>query len=328
MTKLAFVTGATGFLGAHLSKMLHDSGWKVTAIYRSQHNHPLLADLPIKWVKASLEDAESLHQALPTEPFVAFHIAASTAQWKPQFADQERTNIQGTANLLTALQQSSVKRLIHTSSITTYGYHTSVITESTPQLGIDSGINYAITKHKAELLVKEAVEKGEIDAVILNPCHIVGPWDTHNWIQLFQHVKAGTIPGVPPAMGNFTWVEHIAQAHINAVEKGRTGENYILGGPHKAMLEVVNEMERYLGRPVTKKAMKPALLLMIEPFYRMAGYISRKEPTLTPDKVKLLIKSFNADDRKARLELGYEHKPISEIVADTYRWLDKYEQQK
>ena len=326
MTKHAFVTGATGFLGVNFLQALSDAGWAITAIHRQPIDHPLLNDLDVRWHRGSLLDVESLRAALPNEPFVAFHMAASTAQWKPQFPMQTRTNVEGTANVLSALRDSKVERLIYTSSITTYGLHTDVITEASEQRGTTTGTNYAITKYQAEQLVKAAVARGDLDAVILNPCHIIGPWDNHNWIQLFEHTVAGTLPGVPPVSGNFTWVKDVAQAHIAAAEKGRTGENYILGGPFATILDVVNEMQRQLNKPVSKRAISPALLKAIEPFYRLKGYLTHTEPTLTPDKVRLLIKPFKADDRKARLELGYRHKTISEIVGETLRWLNERDQ--
>ena len=324
MIKHAFVTGATGFLGVNLIKQLNEDGWTIHAIHRNPVSHPLLDTASVNWFNGSLLDPDSIRKALPDEPFIAFHLAASTAQWKPQFAMQTRTNVEGTQNILDALANSRVHRLIYTSSITTYGVHNDLISEASEQRGAETGLNYAITKLKAEDMVRQSAQKGEADAVILNPCHIIGPWDTHNWIQLFEHVKAGTIPGVPPAHGNFAWVEEVAKAHLTAVEKGRSGENYILGGPWAPILDVVNEMERQLGRPISKKALSPALLRAIEPFYRFKGLITGKEPTLTPDKVTLLIKSFKADDSKAQRELNYQHKSISDIVAETLDWMSKH----
>lgn len=322
MTKHAFVTGATGFLGVNFLQALADAGWAITALHRQPINHPVLNHLDVNWQKGSLLDLESLRKALPNEPFVAFHMAASTVQWKPQYPMQTRTNVEGTANVLSALRGSHVERLVYTSSITTYGLHNSVITEYSEQRAIQSGLNYAITKYKAEQLIKNAVRQNEIDAVIVNPCHIIGPWDTHNWIQLFEHTITETLPGVPPVSGNFAWVNEVAKAHISAAEKGQSGENYILGGPYASILELVNEMQRQLDIAISKRALSPILLRAIEPFYGLQGFITRKEPTLTPDKVRLLLKSFEADDSKAQRELGYRHKTISEIVRETLAWIN------
>ena len=322
MTKHAFVTGATGFLGVNFLQALGDAGWAITAIHRHPINHPILNELDVNWQNGSLLDLDALQRAMPREPFVAFHMAASTAQWKPQFAMQTRTNVEGTANVLSALRASQSERLVYTSSITTYGLHNSIITEDTEQRAMQSGLNYAITKYKAEQLIKDAVRQNEMDAVIVSPCHIIGPWDTHNWIQLFEHTMAETLPGVPPVSGNFAWVSEVAKAHISAAERGQSGENYIFGGPYASVLELVNEMQRQLDMAISKRALSPILLQAMVPFYRLQGFITKKEPTLTPDKVRLLLKSFEADDSKAQRELGYRHKTISEIVRETLAWIN------
>ena len=123
-----------------------------------------------------------------------------------------------------------------------------------------NALQYAITKLEGEELVRKAVREQNLDAVILNPCHIIGPWDTHNWIQLFEKVIDKSLPGIPPASGNFAWVGEVALAHIAAANQGRTGENYILGGPFSTMLAMIQEMQGQLNYPVSTKT-TPAFLL-------------------------------------------------------------------
>ena len=325
MNKHAFVTGATGFLGVNLIPLLMAEGWQITAIHRSQVTHPVLKDQPINWVNTGLDNVAGLRKALPSEPFTVFHMAASTTQWKKNYQHQNDTNVTGTANLIEAVQGSPIERFIYTSSISAFGLQDGVITEKTPSQAVESGHNYSITKWQAEQLIKEECKQKKLDAVILNPCHIVGPWDTNNWIQLFTHVRNETIPGIPPASGNFAWVGEVAKAHIMAAINGKCGENYILGGPFVSILSFINEMEKQLNKKVSTKTISPILLKAIEPFYRLKGFLTNQEPTLTPDKVKLLLKSFEADDSKARSELGYQHKSIAEIVRRTLAWMDSNE---
>ncbi len=322
MPKHAFVTGATGFLGVNLVQQLHADGYKITAIHRNPVTHPVLKTLPVNWQKASLFSVEELKKALPTEPFVVFHLAASTTQWAPEFAQQTKSNVDGTANILQAIKGSAVEAFIHTSSITAFGFHQEIITEKTPFKALESGYNYGITKYQSEVLAKKAGTETGVKTVVLNPCHIIGPWDTHNWIQLFNHVKNETLPGIPPASGNFAWVQEVAKAHIAAVTKGANLENYILGGPKITMLELIQEMQLQLGKKLSTKTTPAFLLKAMEPVFRLQSFITKKEPILTPDKVRLLLKSFEANDSKARTQLGYTHKTVPDIVAETLKWME------
>lgn len=319
--KHAFVTGATGFLGVNLVNRLIAEGWQVTAIHRNSISHPLLVNQPIRWIKASLDDAVGLKQAMPKEPFVIFHLAADTTQWKPNYPRQTKTIVGGTENLMGAAKGAPLSRFIYTSSITAFGAHSQTITEQSPSFALQGGHNYGIAKWTAEEMIRKAVNAGDIDAVILNPCHIIGPWDTNNWIQLFKAVMQDDLPGIPPAKGNFAWVHAVAAAHIQAVTSGVSGENYILGGPYHGMLDMVNEVQRQLGKPLSKRTSSPWLLRGIEPLMRMRSWVDGKEPQLTPDKVKLLTHVLQADDAKARTVLNYTHKTLPEMVEETLAWL-------
>jgi len=323
MTKHAFVTGATGFLGVNLVQQLSEQGWEITAIHRNKIDHPLLNKLKINWKNASLFSVKELQNAMPNKPFVVFHLAASTTQFKPEYPMQTKTNVEGTANMLSAIKNKNVEFFVHTSSIAAFGFHGGkTIDETTPMLGLESKHNYSITKLQSEKLVKKAFAETGLKGVVLNPCNIIGPWDTRNWIQLFQLVKAEKVPGIPPASGSYAYVTEVAKAHISAVTKGRTGENYILGGPTLPMIGLINEIERQFGKKISKKTTPAFILKAIEPFYRIQGFITKKEPTLTPDKVKLLIRSYNANDSKARAELDYKHLSLEKIVANTIAWME------
>jgi dihydroflavonol-4-reductase len=318
--KKAFVTGGTGFLGVNLINQLLEKGWEVTAIHRGPIVHPMLINKPVQWVMASLEDVDRLKRAMPKTDFTVFHLASDTTQWKRHYPRQNKTNVGGTQNMLKAATGLPVDCFVYTSSITAFGMHDSVVSETTPSIAASGTNNYAISKWQAEQLVREAHANG-LRAVITNPCHIIGPWDTNNWIHLFKAVVEDNLPGIPPATGNFSWVDEVAKAHITAAERGSSGENYILGGPLHSMVELVNEVQRQLKKPISKRASAPALLRGIEPLMRLRSFFDGKEPQLTPDKVKLLTHRLSADDTKAQKQLGYKHKILPEMVEQTLAWL-------
>src|SRR5208283_107830 len=123
-------------------------------------------------------------------------------------------------------------------------------------------MQYHRTKFLAEGLVRDAVKKG-LNAVVLNPCNIIGPYDTNNWTRQFiMPIYRGTLPGVPPGKAMWCHVKDIVNAHISAADKGVSGDNYLLGGTEATFLNVVNEIERLLGKPETRRV-QPAWLLKL-----------------------------------------------------------------
>ena len=325
MSKRAFVTGATGFLGIHLMQQLHKAGWQITAIHRSPINHPMLNNLPVDWQKASLDNVQELKNALPNKSFTVFHLAADTSQWKPLHQRQYQTNVIGTQNLIEAIREKNLGRMIHVSSISAFGQPKGTISEETASQAPHGNHNYSLTKWQGEERIKKAVQEHDLPAVIVNPCHIIGPWDTNNWIELFKAVLDEDLPGIPPAAGSFCWVEEVAKAIITATEKGNIGENYILGGPHMSMLELINEIQRQSQLKLSKKASPAALLHLIEPIMRVGSWFTGKQPQLTPDRVIMLTHDVLADDSKAQKELNYAHKSPKDLVKQTLAWLKNHE---
>ncbi len=322
MDKKAFVTGATGFLGINLTRELLRQGWEVTAIHRPSSDLQYLSDLPVTWQVGDIEDLNSLVKVVPDEVSAIFHTAASTNFWSKYNRQQYYTNVTGTENVIRAALIKNCHRLIHTSSIAAYGLHQTRIDENTESTAFRSGINYFKTKYLSEQAVKGAVAEG-LNAVILNPAHIIGPYDRRNWVQLIKNVYHDTIPGVPDSRGCFGYVTEVAKAHINAFEHGRTGENYLLGGVEASMLEFVNQVQKYFNQPASQSTMNSGLLKLATIWYQLQSIFTGQEPLLTPEKTKLLTHNVLCDDTKAQNELGYQAVSLEKIVENTCKWLDK-----
>jgi len=320
MGKAAFVTGATGFLGTNLVKELVAQDWQVHIIHRNSSNLKYISTLNVEKKIGSIEDIDALLNSIPQNIDAIFHVAANTSFWSRFNQEQYRTNVIGTQNVIKAAQIRNVGRLIHTSSLSVYGFHSKRINEKTPSNALDSGINYFITKYLAEQEIKKAISKG-LDAVILNPAHIVGPYDTHNWVQIFNNVNRGKMPGIPNTLGTFTYAPEVAKAHIKAFEKGKKGESYLLGGVEASMLQFVNTIESLLGKSISTKTTSLWVLKLATMAYQLGAIINDKEPILTPEKTKLLSHNVLCDDSKAQAELDFIITPLEEIVAATFQWL-------
>lgn len=318
-----FVTGATGFLGINLLKLLAQQGHEIHALYRTQANTEALAGLGIHWHQGDLLDKDSLLAACPDAVDWFFHMAADTSMWSRNDAMQTRVNVEGTRNVIACALTKKVGRLIHTSSIAAYGiHHGQCIRENSPQLGGKSIANYYRTKFASETLVKTAVAEDNLDAVILNPCHLLGPWDSHNWSQMITMVANEALPAVPPGRGSFCHIRAIAEAHVAAAERGRTGENYILSGIDVSFEEFIQTIAKVVGKPVRKKPLPAWLLRFVATFTNAWSKISGKEPDLTPEKILIICDDMRVSSEKAQNELGYRADiPLATQIQDCYDWL-------
>lgn len=320
MGQAAFLTGATGFVGTVLAKQLAAQGWQLTAIHRPGSKLKYLADVPIDWRTGDVTDKASLIAALPEGVDAVFHLAGDTSLWSRRNERQTRINVEGTRNMVEAALARGARRFVHTSSISVYGLQTGVIDERAEQLGRVSPVNYQRSKFLAEEEVRKGIARG-LDAVILNPAAIMGPYDTVNWVRMIRMVIAGKLPGVPPGQMTFCHVEEVARAHVTAVDKGRTGENYILGGTYESLAELVLIIGEVAGRPVPARV-TPAWLLRA--LGRAGGWISLvtgREPRLTPESARMATRRLNCDSSKAEHELGFRRVPLRRMVEDSYAWL-------
>ncbi len=320
MPSSALVTGATGFIGQHLVCQLIEQGWRVRVMRREGSDPGRLNGLDIEHRFCDITDPDSVAAACD-EPFDAlFHVAANTSVWRRQRAVQDQVNVGGTENALSAARAAGVKRFVHTSSIAVYGFHADPITENTPWDRGAYWINYYRTKAEAETRVRDAAAGG-MDAVILNPAHVMGPWDKQNWIRLIRMTAAGKLPGIPPGSGSFADVREVARAHIVAATRGRPGENYLLGGEHANFAELIDLIAQRLRVEVRARPVPAPLLKGMGWIKQGLSAITGREPDVTPEAAAIVCADEVCDSGKAERELGYRQTPLKTLVADTIDWL-------
>ncbi|NVJ68837.1 MAG: NAD-dependent epimerase/dehydratase family protein [Alphaproteobacteria bacterium] len=317
---IAFITGATGFLGRHICDVLNEQGWEIHALVRDERKAGKLLGDKIHFIKGDLTLASSYRELLPTTIDCIFHIAADTSTWKKEAARQEKINVEGTAALLQLCQDVKAKRFIHVSSISVFGIHKELVREQTTKLGKDSWVSYVRTKTVAERKVAEAAARGT-DAVIVNPTHIVGRYDDHNWSRMIQMMHQGTLPGVPPGAGNFANGRAVAEAIVAAYEKGRKGESYILGGPYASMRDFLVIAAKELGLPEPKKPSPAFLLVAFSRLLSALSFFTGKRPMLTPEEAYFACETVDASSEKAIKELGFQEVPLEQSVKESIAYL-------
>jgi dihydroflavonol-4-reductase len=249
-----------------------------------------------------------------------FHTAAITSLWSRRRTLQEEVNVTGTHNLVRACLVRGVRRLIHTSTWNTYGLGHAAISEATQQTGGVSPVNYVRTKYQAEEEVRRGVEQG-LDAVIINPCHIIGRYDTHNWGRMFKMVLHGRLPGIPPVRGCFCHAQEVALAQLAAVDRGRQGQNYLLPGIEASFAEVIAVIAELVRRPAPRWRIPVGAFRAIAYAKAALGFLTGTEPDLTPDALALMLNEPRIETDKAERELGYRRVPLRTMLEDSYQWL-------
>ncbi|MBK6622994.1 MAG: NAD-dependent epimerase/dehydratase family protein [Saprospirales bacterium] len=322
MAKKAFVTGATGFIGVNIVKQLTERGWEVTAIHRPNSDLSYLNRFPVKLTLGDITDIDSLRRAMPEQPDAVFHLAGDTNYWSRRNARQTAIQVDGTRHVATVAVEKGARCLIHTSSVAAWGEVSGHIDEDLPLQGQHSWIHYNKTKWMGEQEVLKGMEKG-MKVVILNPATVIGPYDASSWGNAFISVKNDAFPFALPGCASFAHATEVAKAHIEAVEKGRNGHRYILGGePGTTYADFFREVAGILGK---EKAPKPApawLLKTIGYVMVAVAAITGKEPLITPEFATVTSrKNRSYSSEKAIRELDYRIVPLKQCVADCYHWL-------
>ncbi|MCG8668048.1 MAG: SDR family oxidoreductase [Pseudomonadales bacterium] len=320
MAKTAFVTGSTGFLGLNIIEQLVNDGWEVLALRRSTSRTSDLDKFKVTQVEGDVTDKASLLKALPENIDVVFHGAADTSMWALHNDRQMKINVGGTKNIVEAALEKKAKRFVHTSSIGAYGKLNGVtLTESTPSNALESGINYYQSKYLAEQAVHDGIKQG-LDAVILNPAQIVGPYDYNYTPLIFRSLLKGQMKRVPRGNSVCGHVRDYAKAHVVAADKGRCGENYLLGGVQASFQDIFNTVGGIVDVKTPTKTVPEGLLHFVSIVLEKISYFTKKEPLLTPEKVLLMNHRIRVDSSKAEKELGFSTCSLQEMYQDAYDW--------
>ena len=317
---LAFVTGSTGFIGLNLIEQLTAAGWNVVALHRQGSDLTYLQRFDVQRVVGDIADLAAVERAMPEKADAVFHTAADLSSWSRNNERQTQNNILGTHNLVAAALKRGAKRFVHTSTSSVYGLVSTPVDETAPQLGRGSWLNYVHTKTLAEDEVRKGIER-ELDAVILNPAHVIGRYDRHNWSRLILLAAKGGLPRIPPGSGSFCHGREVARAHIAAVAKGQKGENYLLAGADATFAEVVATAAQLLGRSFEARTVPAPILRITATLLNVVSNFTGKEPLITPEGAAFVTINTRFRSDKAVKTLNYRPVPLREMLTDCCNWL-------
>ncbi|WP_298010156.1 MULTISPECIES: SDR family oxidoreductase [Anaerolinea] len=317
------VTGATGHLGNVLVRELVARGEPVRALVLPGEDLRSLEGLPVEIVKGNILDLPSLIDACQGVDTV-FHLAALVSLLEEHEPILRKVNVEGTRNVIQAVLQAGVRRLIYTSSIhaLTRPPHGVMIQEDLPFDPQNPAGAYDRTKAEASILVLEAVQKEGLDAVIVCPTGVIGPYDYRRSElgEMILNWMSSRLDWIVNGGFDFVDVRDVAKGHILARDLGVKGHTYILGGEQISVAqlrELVKEI-RGLFSPVVEFPGTLAVWFasLAEVYYKL----THTRPKFTRYSIETLWSNSQISIQRARQELGYAPRKLSETLRDTIAW--------
>src|SRR6266566_6249153 len=247
---LCLVTGATGFVGSAVARVLLKAGHPVRVLARPNSDRRNLERLAVEIAEGTLEDPDSLAAAVAGCRYL-FHVAADYRLWVPDPEPMFRVNVAGTRALMLAAAGAGVERIVYTSSVATLGIVPGgVADEETASLVGDMIGPYKRSKFEAEAAVTELIVEQGLPAVVVNPSTPIGPGDVKPTPtgRLILEAARGKMPGFVDTGLNVVHVDDVAAGHLAAAEIGAIGERYILGGENLGLSEILGIVAEAAGR--------------------------------------------------------------------------------
>ncbi len=319
------VTGADGFIGSALVRNLLARGVDVTAMVEPGGPAPTLEGLDVRVAEADLRDAAAVRRAVDGAR-VVFHVAALYRFWAPDPAAFYDVNVGGTRAVLEAARQAGCERVVYTSTVGTIGVHGARRdrpADETSYPTVDHLFGaYKQSKYVAEHEVLRAAAEGA-PVVLVQPTTPVGPRDagpTPTGRTVLDFLD-GRLPGTVDTTLNIVAVDDVAEGHVLAAERGRTGRSYILGGENLSMAEVVAHLAAATGLPRPTWRVPRSLAVAAGRVSELVeGRLLGRAPRVPLEGALMATTHMAFDDGRARAELGYRSRPAPDALAEAARW--------
>src|SRR5471032_693297 len=321
MSDVALVTGASGFVGSSVARALVARGFTVRVLMRPSANRLNIAQLHCEAVGGDMRDADSMLAAMKGARYL-FHVAADYRLWARDPGEIERNNFQGAKATMGAALKAGVERVVYTSSVAVLKPGDTAVDENsrhTPQSVIGA---YKRSKLVAEREVERLVREEGLPAVIVAPSTPIGPRDIKPTPtgRIIIEAATGRMPAFVDTGLNLVHVEDVAEGHFLALEKGRVGENYILGGEDVSLQAMLGDIARFTGRKPPKIKLPRGPLFPLAYGAELLARLTGKEPFLTADALRMSRYRMFFSSEKAKRELGYTARPYKEGLKDALIW--------
>ena len=328
--KTALVTGATGFVGSAVARVLLARGVKLKLLTRPNSDRRNLAGLDapgqIEIVEGDLTDAASLAHAVAGCEAL-FHVAADYRLWAPDPRELYRANVDGTRALLGAAKDAGVARIVYTSSVAVLGIPKDGTPgdENTPVTVADMIGHYKRSKFLAEEVARDFAVQGA-PVVIVNPSTPIGPRDVKPTPtgRVVRDAAAGRMPAYVDTGLNVAHVDDVAAGHLLAYFKGRIGERYVLGGTDMSLREILATIADIVGRRPPKVRLPHAAVMPVAYVAEALARVTGRPPVATVEEIRMSKKMMFFSCAKARRELGYAPRPARAALEDAVQWFREH----
>jgi dihydroflavonol-4-reductase len=320
-----FITGATGFVGAHVARMAAQQGAELRLLTRSTSN---TANLPqgAEVVVGDLREPARFASAL-ADCDALIHVAADYRLWVPDPAEMYKANVEGTRELLRIAREAGVRRVVYTSSVATMGFHgNAVVDETTPVSEAAMIGHYKRSKWMAEQVAMEAARTGQ-EVIVLNPTTPIGAMDTKPTPtgRIVVDFLNRNFPAYVETGLNLVDVEEIARMHLVALERGTPAlamhDRYILGGENLTLKQILDRLAAITGLPSPTMKVPHAVAMAFAFFDEtITGKLRGKEPRATVEAVRMGKKMMFASSAKAERELGLRVMSVEAALRAAVEW--------
>ena len=317
------LTGATGFVGSAVARALAAEGYTLRLLVRPGADRGNLDGMQAEIVEGDLNDPASLTAALQGCRYLV-HVAADYRLWVPNPKQMIATNVEGTRALMQAAQAAGVERIVYCSSVAALGLPDdgSPGDEDTP-VYLEAIVGaYKNSKFEAERVVRAMAQDG-LPVVIVNPSAPVGPRDRRPTPtgKMILDAAAGRMPAYVETGLNIVHVDDVGRGHVLALQHGRVGETYILGGEDLGMVHLLALIDDVMGRPPQKRArLNTTVLAPIAAGSELKARVFGTEPQVTREMLAMADKQMFYSSAKAADALGYTARPARQAITDAVAW--------
>ena len=319
--KPTLITGASGFVGWHVARLLLERGHRVRALVRPASRIP---ELDLERVTGDLRDPASLERAVSGCGLV-FHVAADYRLWSRHADELYQSNVEGTRNMLSAAKAAGIERLVYTSTVGCIGVPPGGIGDETRPVALSEMTGaYKRSKFLAEQVALDFAREG-FPVVIVNPTAPMGDHDFKPTPtgQIVRDFLTGAMPAYIDTGLNVVNVRDVALGHLLACENGRVGERYILGSENLTLSQILQELARITGRKAPAIELPYSVAYIAGAVTTALAYLTGIPPRVPLEAVRMARKKMWVSHEKAAREFGYSPCPAKSALSDAVTWFSR-----